>query len=80
MFFVKMKDGMLRLCIYYHQLNKMTIKNKYPLSRIHDLFDEVGGEKIFSKIDLRYGYHQFKIKEKEVKKKHLEHIMGTMNL
>jgi hypothetical protein len=50
--FVKKKDGTLRLCIDYRQLNKMTIKNKYPLPRINDLFDQVGGAKIFSKLDL----------------------------
>jgi hypothetical protein len=51
--FVKNKDDTLRLCIDYRQLNKMTIKNKYPLPRINDLFDQVGGAKIFSKLDLR---------------------------
>jgi hypothetical protein len=50
--FVKKKHGSLRLCIDYRQLNKMTIKNKYPLPMIHDLFDQVGGAKIFSKLDL----------------------------
>jgi hypothetical protein len=50
--FVKKKDGTLRLCIDYRQLNKITIKNKYPLPRINDLFDQVGGAKIFSKLDL----------------------------
>jgi hypothetical protein len=50
--FVKHKDGTLRLCIDYRQLNKMTIKNKYPLPRINDLFDQVSGAKIFSKLDL----------------------------
>jgi hypothetical protein len=54
--FVKKKDGTLRLCIDYRQLNKVTIKNKYPLPRINDLFDQVGGAKIFSKLYLRSDY------------------------
>jgi hypothetical protein len=56
--FVKKKDGMLRLCIDFRQLNKVTVKNKYPLPRIDDLFDQLKDAKIFSKIDLRLGYHQ----------------------
>ena len=53
----EMKDGMLRLCINFRQLNKVTIKNKYPLPRIDDLFDRLKDAKMFSKIDLRLGYH-----------------------
>jgi hypothetical protein len=62
------KDGTLRLCIDFRQLNKATMKNKYPLPRIDDLFDQLRGEKIFSKIDLRSGYHQVRIKEEDINK------------
>jgi hypothetical protein len=66
--FFKKKDGTLRLCIDFQQLNKYTIKNKYPLPRIDDLFDQIIGAKIFSKIDLRAGYHQVRIKEEDIHK------------
>jgi hypothetical protein len=59
--FAKKKDGSLRLCVDYRGLNSVTIKNKYPLPRIDDLFDQLRNAKIFSKIDLRSGYHQLKI-------------------
>ena len=66
--FVKKKDGTLRLCIDYRKLNKVTVKNKYSLPRIDDLFDQMRGAKVFSKIDLRYGYHQVRIKDEEIHK------------
>jgi hypothetical protein len=66
--FVKKKDGTLRLCIDFRHMNKSIVKNKYPLPRIDDLFDQLRGEKIFSKIDLRSGYHQVRIKEEDIHK------------
>ena len=60
--FVKKKDGSFRMRIDYRKLNKVTIKNKYPLPRIDDLFDQLQGACTFSKIDLRSGYHQLKIR------------------
>ena len=56
--FVKKKDGTLRMCIDYWQINKVTVKNKYPLPRIEDLFDQLRGASVFTKIDLRSGYYQ----------------------
>jgi len=65
---VKKKDGSSRLCVDYRQLNKMTIKNKYPLTRIDDLMDQLHGSSVFSKIDLRSGYHQILVKADDVQK------------
>ena len=66
--FVNKKDFMMWMCINYCQLNKMTIKNPYPLPRIDALFDQVGGAKIFLNIDLRYGYHQVWIRDVDIHK------------
>ena len=66
--FVKKKDGTMRMCIDYRQLNKMTIKNHYPLPWIDDLFNQVGGAKIFSKIDLQSGSHQKQIHDLDIHK------------
>nr|GEU50806.1 putative reverse transcriptase domain, aspartic peptidase domain protein [Tanacetum cinerariifolium] len=66
--FVKKKDGSMRLCIDYRELNCITVRNKYPLPRIDDLFDQLQGVKYFLKIDLSSGYHQLRIKEQDVSK------------
>ena len=64
--FVKKKDGTMRMCIDYIQLNKVTVKNKYPLPRIDDLFDQLQGASLLSKIDLRSGYHQLNIRASDI--------------
>ncbi|GJY59472.1 putative reverse transcriptase domain-containing protein, partial [Tanacetum coccineum] len=66
--FVKKKDGSFRICIDYQELNKLTVKNRYPLPRIDDLFDQLQGSSIYSKIDLRSGYHQLKVREEDISK------------
>ena len=66
--FVKKKDKTLRLCIDYRQLNRVTIKNRYPLPRIADLFDQLRGARFYSKIDLRTGYHQLRVRETYIPK------------
>ena len=66
--FVRKKDGSLRMCIDYHQLNKVTIKNRYPLPRIDDLFDQLVGASYFSKIDLHSGYHQIRVRDCDIPK------------
>jgi hypothetical protein len=66
--FAEKKDGIQRMCVHYRSLNEVTIKNKYPLPRIEDLFDQMKGARVFSKIDLRSGYHQLKIRESDIPK------------
>ena len=66
--FVKKKDGSTRLYIDYRELNKVTVRNKYPLPRIDDLFDQLQGACVFSKIDLRSGYHQLRVRSEDVPK------------
>ena len=66
--FAKKKDKTLRLCIDYRQLNRVTIKNQYPLPRIDDLFDQLRGARVYSKIDLRTGYHQLRVRETDIPK------------
>src|SRR3954471_894116 len=67
--FVTKKDGTERICVDYRPLNLATIKNKYPLPRINDLYDQLARSAVFSKIDLRLGYHQIRIQEEDIPKK-----------
>ena len=67
--FVKKKYATLILCIDYKKLNKVTVKNKYLFMRIDDLFDQMKGAKVFSKVDLRSGYHQVRIKDEDIHNK-----------
>ena len=65
---MKKKNGSLRLCIDYRQLNRVTIRNQYPLHRIDELFDQLQGSRVYSKIDLRLGYHQLRVQDNDVPK------------
>ncbi|GKE23690.1 putative reverse transcriptase domain-containing protein [Tanacetum coccineum] len=66
--FVKKKDGSFRMCIVYRELNKLTVKNRYPLPKIDDLFDQLQGSSVYSKIDLRSGYHQLRVRDEDILK------------
>jgi hypothetical protein len=66
--FVKKKDGSMRMCIDYQELNKVTIKNRYPLPRIDNLLDQLQGARVFPKVDLRSSYHQVRVKEEDIPK------------
>ncbi|GKA68044.1 putative nucleotidyltransferase, ribonuclease H, partial [Tanacetum coccineum] len=74
--FVKKKDGSFRMCIDYRELNKLTIKNRYPLPRIDDLFNQLQGSSVYSKIDLRSGYHQLRVREEYIPKTAFRTIYG----
>ncbi|GJQ99439.1 putative reverse transcriptase domain-containing protein [Tanacetum coccineum] len=86
--FVKKKDRSFRMCIDYRELNKLTVKNRYPLPRIDDLFDQLQGSSVYSKIDLRTGYHQLHIREEDIpitafrtrKEEHGEHLKTILEL
>nr|GEZ47285.1 putative reverse transcriptase domain-containing protein [Tanacetum cinerariifolium] len=77
--FVKKKDESFWMCIDYRELNKLTVKNRYPLSKIDDLFDQLQGSSVYSKIDLRSGYHQLRVREEHIPKTGFKTRMAIMN-
>nr|GEX39613.1 hypothetical protein [Tanacetum cinerariifolium] len=78
--FVKKKDGSFRMCIDYRELNKLTVKNRYLLSRIDDLFDQLQGSRVYSKIDLRSGYHQLRVRKEDIPKTAFRTCYGHLKL
>ncbi|GJZ69016.1 putative reverse transcriptase domain-containing protein, partial [Tanacetum coccineum] len=74
--FVKKKDGYFRMCIDYRELNKLTVNNRYPLPRIDDLFDQLQGSNVYSKIDSRSGYHQLRVHDEDIPKTAFRTLYG----
>nr|GEV05349.1 retrotransposon protein, putative, Ty3-gypsy subclass [Tanacetum cinerariifolium] len=74
--FVKKKDGSFRMCVDYWELNKLTVNNRYPLPRIDDLFDQLQGSSVYSKIDMRSGYHQLRVREEDILKTVFKTLYG----
>ena len=77
--FVKKKDGTMQMCMDYRQLNKLMVKNKYPLPRIYDLFDKLKGAKVFSKIDLRSIYDHIQLRMRTCVRHNFALVMGAMS-
>ncbi|GKB96800.1 hypothetical protein Tco_0982937 [Tanacetum coccineum] len=76
--FFKKKDRSFRMCIDYRELNKLTVKNRYPLPRIDDLFDQLQGSSVYSKIDLRSGYHQLRVREEDIPKDGIQNSIWSL--